>query len=71
MYNPLSDENEESISEMLNDDLDIDYDDEMDLEIEGENPSEESSMKCRKVRVKQVLLLVDGWATRKPRHTQL
>jgi hypothetical protein len=75
MYNPLCDANEKSISDMLNDDIDINSDDEMDLEIEGENASEESSTKCQKVkvkvRVKQVLLLVDGWATRKPRHTHL
>jgi hypothetical protein len=34
---------EESISDMLNEELDIDCDDEMDLEIEGETVSEELS----------------------------
>jgi hypothetical protein len=45
IYNPLCDVYEESISDMLNEELDIDSDDEMDLEIEGETVSEESSNK--------------------------
>lgn len=41
IYNPLCVANEESISDMLNDELNIDSDDEMDLEIEVETASEE------------------------------
>jgi hypothetical protein len=41
-YNPLCDADEESIGDMLNEELDIDSD-EMDLEIEGETASEELS----------------------------
>jgi hypothetical protein len=44
-YNHLCDVDEESISDTLNEELDIDSDDEMDLEIEGETVSEESSNK--------------------------
>jgi hypothetical protein len=40
---PLCNADEGSISDMLNEELDIDSDDEMDLEIEGEAASEESS----------------------------
>jgi diacylglycerol kinase family enzyme len=43
IYNHLYDEDEESISYMLNEKLDIDSDDEMNLEIEGETASEESN----------------------------
>jgi hypothetical protein len=53
---------EESSSDMLSEELDIDYD-EFNLEIEGETVSEESSNEMSKVRVrtKQVLLRVGGW----------
>jgi hypothetical protein len=40
--NSLCDVDEESISDMLNEELDIYSDDEMNLEIEGETVSEES-----------------------------
>jgi hypothetical protein len=43
-YNPLCDADEESISDMVNEELDIDYD-EMDLETEGETSTKESSDK--------------------------
>jgi hypothetical protein len=39
----LSDADEESSSDMLNKELDIDYDNEIYLKIEGESLSEESS----------------------------
>jgi hypothetical protein len=45
IYNPLCDADEESISDMLNEELDIDSGDEIDSEIEGETASEESSNK--------------------------
>jgi hypothetical protein len=48
IYNPLYDANEESVSDMLNDELDIDSDDEMDLEIEVETVSEESGNEMSK-----------------------
>jgi hypothetical protein len=41
-YNPLCDD-EEAISDMVNEERDIDSDDEVDLEIEGETVSEELS----------------------------
>jgi hypothetical protein len=41
--NPLCDADEESISDMLNEELDIDSHDEVELKIEGEPASEESS----------------------------
>jgi hypothetical protein len=64
-YNLLCDAGEESISDILSGELDIDSDDEMDLEIEGETASEESATKCRKVRmgVKQVLCMLMGGKT--------
>jgi diacylglycerol kinase family enzyme len=43
--NSFCDVDEESVSYMLNEDLDIDSDDEMNLEIEGETVSEESCYK--------------------------
>jgi hypothetical protein len=49
---------------MLSKELDIAYDDDFNLEIEGETVSEESqARKCRKMglRAKQVLLRVGGW----------
>jgi hypothetical protein len=65
-------------NDTLNEELDIDSDDEMDLEIEGETVSEESSNEIWKVkmRVKQVFCILMGgktwhWATRNPRHTHL
>jgi hypothetical protein len=42
-YNPLCDVDEESSSDMLSEVLDIDYNDEINLEIEGETVHEESS----------------------------
>jgi hypothetical protein len=45
IYNHLYDEDEESISYMLNEKLDIDSDDEMDLKTEGETASDELSNK--------------------------
>jgi hypothetical protein len=45
MYNPLCDVDEESISDMLNEEHDIDSDDEINLEIEGETASEKSNDK--------------------------
>jgi hypothetical protein len=55
---------EESSSDMLRKELNIDCDDGINFEIEGETVSEKSSMKCQKVRVraraKQVLLRVGG-----------
>jgi hypothetical protein len=50
-YNPLHDEDKESINDMLNEELDIDFDDDMDLEFEGETVSEESSNEVWKVSV--------------------
>jgi hypothetical protein len=44
-YIPLCDVDEESISDMLNEELNIDPDEEMDLEIEGETASEELNNK--------------------------
>jgi hypothetical protein len=41
----LCDEDEGSINDMLNEELDIDFDDEKDLEIEGNTVNEESSNK--------------------------
>jgi hypothetical protein len=71
IYNPLYDVNEESIGDMLNDDLNIDSDDQMDLEIDVETAVRNRATNCQKVRVKQVFLHVDGWATRKPMQTYL
>jgi hypothetical protein len=48
--NPLCDENEKSISDMLNDELDIDYDDE-DLEIEIERYRNPKMKVCLQKRV--------------------
>jgi hypothetical protein len=64
-YNPLCDVDEESSSDMLSDELNNDYDNEIYLEIEGEPPVKNEATKCRKVRVraKQVLLHVGGWKT--------
>jgi hypothetical protein len=49
-YNPFYDEDEEAISDMVNEESDIDSDDEMDLEIVGETVSEEPSKKSQKVK---------------------
>jgi hypothetical protein len=48
IYNPLCDVTEESISDMLNDELDIGSDDQMDLEIEVETASEKSGNEMSK-----------------------
>jgi hypothetical protein len=45
IYNSLCDVDEESVSDILNEELDIDSVDEINLEIEGETASEESSNK--------------------------
>jgi predicted CopG family antitoxin len=59
-YNPLCDMDEESISDMLNE-LNIDPDEEMDLEIEGETTSEElNNEKSESERVKQVARVLLG-----------
>jgi hypothetical protein len=47
----LCDADEESSSDMLSEELDIDFDDEINLEIKRETASGELSTKCRKVRV--------------------
>jgi hypothetical protein len=76
-YNPLCDADEESNSEMLSEELNIDSDDEINLEIEGDTASEELSIKMSmRVRVKQMLLMLMGgktrqWVTRNPTHTHL
>jgi hypothetical protein len=72
IYNPLCDEDEESISYMLNEELDTDSDDKMNLE--RRNCEWKIEMKCWKVKVKQVVLCTDGWktwqrVTRNPRNT--
>jgi hypothetical protein len=43
-YNPLCVEDEESVIDMLSEELSIDSDDEMNLEKEGQSASEESSI---------------------------
>jgi hypothetical protein len=50
----LRDEGEEAISGMVNKKIDIDTDDEMDLKLEAETVSEESSEEQSKVRVTEV-----------------
>jgi hypothetical protein len=62
-YNPLCDADDESISDMLIEKLDIDSDDEMDLEIEGALQVMNQATKCQKVRVKQVLCALMGAKT--------
>jgi hypothetical protein len=57
-HNPLCDADEEPISDMLNEELDIDSDDEMNMEIEGETASEDLSNKCQGVSVKHVLCML-------------
>jgi hypothetical protein len=60
-YNPLCDADKESLSDMLNEELNIDFDDIMNLEFDGETVSEESSneklgSECDSETVAQVLL---------------
>jgi hypothetical protein len=64
-YTPECFGDEEYISDMLNEEPDIDSDDEMALENGGESASENRAPKCRKVRVrvKQVLCVLMGGMT--------
>jgi hypothetical protein len=65
-YNPVCVEDEESISDMLSEELDTASGDEMNLENEGQNASEESSNtspESVRVRVKQVLHVLMGGRT--------
>jgi hypothetical protein len=66
------------INDMLSEEVDIDSDDGMDLEIEGETASEElsSEMSESESESETSVLRVDGWedmtwVTRNPRHTRL
>jgi hypothetical protein len=58
----LCDADEESSSDMLSEELDTDYDDEINLEIEGGTASEGlSNETSESERAKKVLLCVGGW----------
>jgi hypothetical protein len=74
-YNPVCVEDEESISDMLSEELHIDSDDEMNLENEGQSSSEESSNASSKSECESEtsVVRVDGWEdmTRNPGYTHL
>lgn len=60
-YNPLCDEDEEAISDMVNEEIDIDSDEQMDLAVEGETASEELSNKKSESESETSGASVEGW----------
>jgi hypothetical protein len=57
----LSDADEESSSDMLSEEFDIDYDDEFNLEIEGKTVTEESSNEMSESKSESETCVVACW----------
>jgi hypothetical protein len=62
-YNPMNVKDEESTSDMLSEELNIDSDDEMNLENEGQSVSEESSNASSESQCESEtnVVHIDGW----------
>jgi hypothetical protein len=72
-HNPLCDVDEESISDILNEELDMTLMIRWIWKLKKKLWAKNQATKCRKVNKKRVLLCVDGWegVTRNQRHTHL